>query len=83
MPPHLLRLIKVTKDRRSHHELSYHDHRIYWSDITTSSHQARVMAFFLWVKGQEFSSRASLFTSLDLVNDIVVTWLPQQSNGLQ
>lgn len=41
------------------------------------------MAFDCKFEGQEVSSQAILFTMLDLVNDIVISWLPSEDSDLQ
>lgn len=49
------------------------------NDITTTCHQAMVMAFSWKAGRQEVPSQADLFI---LVNGAVVMWLPCQYNGL-
>ena len=70
----------ISKNKRSHHEPAYHDHRYYnlltLPILSTKTGQRlKIVA----IKRQGVSSRASLFSkSVNQVNDCVIIWPPNQ-----
>ena len=70
----------ISKNKRSHHEPAYHDHRYYnlltLPILSTKTGQRLKIAA---IKRQGVSSRASLFSkSVNQVNDCVIIWPPNQ-----
>jgi hypothetical protein len=70
----------ISKNKRSHHEPAYHDHR-YYNLLTLpilsikTGQRLKIVA----IKRQEVSSRAGLFSkSVNQVNDCVIIWPPNQ-----
>ena len=70
----------ISKNKRSHHEPAYHDHR-YYNLLTLpilsikTGQRLKIVA----IKRQGVSSRASLFSkSVNQVNDCVIIWPPNQ-----
>ena len=70
----------ISKNKRSHHEPAYHDHRYYnlltLPILSTKTGQwLKIVA----IKRQGVSSRANLFSkSVNQVNDCVINWPPNQ-----
>ena len=70
----------ISKNKRSHHEPTYHHHRYYnlltLPKLSTKTGQRlKIVA----IERQGVSSRASLFNkSINLVNDCVIIWPPNQ-----
>ena len=70
----------ISKNKRSHHEPAYHDHRYYnlltLPILSTKTGQRlKIVA----IKRQGVSSRANLFSkSVNQVNDCVIIWPPNQ-----
>ena len=75
-----LRKHYISKNKRSHHEPAYHDHRYYnlltLPILSTKTGQRlKIVA----IKRKGVSSRASLFSkSVNQVNDCVIIWPPNQ-----